>query len=437
MKKKIIILFIVLLGLSWFFSISTMLGNPKEMQSHIEKAEALDEKGIYVEAIEEYQEALTYKADDVDTIMKIAHDYLLIDETKKYTNTLMQAVELQKDGSEEALNELMNYYIDEEQEDKAARYIRDYSAKAPDVEYAQKWFVQLKGSYKELYCRYDEMLGMYYDYMVVKSGDYYSIIDASGSRLLDMSYKNITPFSPDGLSRTLNEKGEVIYIDKDGLTRVVPNPEYDNLGILIDSRISASLDGKYGYLDEKGEPVTEFKWDNITAYHKAGAAQLDGKWAVIGSKGKEKSEYVYDGVLIDQYGVACYQDRLFMKRNNQYVLVDNKGKEVSDLLFDDARPFTDNGYAAVCKNGKWGFIDADGTLVIDYKYDNAQSFSYGYAPVCAGDRWGYIDTEGNLIIDTVFLDATSFSSEGSVAVKMETEEDDDEGWRLIRLNIAS
>lgn len=288
MKKKIIILFIVLLGLSWFFSISTMLENPKEMQSHIEKAEALDEKGIYVEAIEEYQEALTYKADDVDTIMKIAHDYLLIDETRKYTNTLMQAVELQKDGSEEALNELMNYYIDEEQEDKAARYIRDYSAKAPDVEYAQKWFVQLKGSYKELYCRYDEMLGMYYDYMVVKSGDYYSIIDASGSRLLDMSYKNITPFSPDGLSRTLNEKGEVIYIDKDGLTRVVPNPEYDNLGILIDSRISASLDGKYGYLDEKGEPVTEFKWDNITAYHKAGAAQLDGKWVSSVQKEKKK-----------------------------------------------------------------------------------------------------------------------------------------------------
>ena len=438
MKKKIVVLFILMLGVGWFASISTMLSNPQKLEAHIEKAQELEEKGIYVDAIDEYQEALKYRPNDVQLMVKMAEDYLEIDEKTKYESTLKQAIELEKDGSEEALDTLMEYYIDGNSEAKAVQYIKDYTEKSPKVEYAQEWLLKLKGSYRELYCKYDEMLGMYNDYMVVKSGDFYSIIDASGNRILDAKYKQLTSYSADGYAQTVDEKGNTIYIDKDGLTRVVPDEKYQKAGILNDSRIAASLDGKFGYLDEKAEEVTEFKWDNITGFNQIGAAESDGKWALIDSKGKEKTEYIYDDVVTDEYGIACYQGRLFVKVDGKYELVNKKGKTISDEKFDDVKPFTETGYAAVCKDKKWGFVDTDGKLVIDYQYDDALSFENGYAAVCKNNLWGYIDVDDNLIIDTTLVEATSFSSEGSAAIKIKgKDEDQQDEWKLIKLNIES
>ena len=35
-------------------------------------------------------------------------------------------------------------------------------------------------------------------------------------------------------------------------------------------------------------------------------------------------------------------------------------KNVGEETFDNAKAFTRDGYAAVEKNGKWGFVDAEG-----------------------------------------------------------------------------
>ena len=50
-------------------------------------------------------------------------------------------------------------------------------------------------------------------------------------------------------------------------------------------------------------------------------------------------------------------------------------------------------------------------------------------------RWGYIDTDGKLIIKPRFIEATHVSESGTAAVKIE--EDGEEEWRLIQLNIFS
>lgn len=48
--------------------------------------------------------------------------------------------------------------------------------------------------------------------------------------------------------------------------------------------------------------------------------------------------------------------------------------------YEDAGLFID-GLAPVKKNGKWGYIDESGTVVIDFQYDYAWRFSEGYALV--------------------------------------------------------
>lgn len=66
MKKNLILIFCVLLGLAWFTAISDAINNPKKAQEHLAKARELESQGIYVDAITEYEEALEYWPQDVE-----------------------------------------------------------------------------------------------------------------------------------------------------------------------------------------------------------------------------------------------------------------------------------------------------------------------------------------------------------------------------------
>lgn len=59
---------------------------------------------------------------------------------------------------------------------------------------------------------------------------------------------------------------------------------------------------------------------------------------------------------------------------------------------------------AVEQNGKWGFADEDGKIVIPFEYDEVRNFSEGLAAVKVINHegipeWGYIDQSGNIVID--------------------------------------
>ncbi|HYG14182.1 MAG TPA: WG repeat-containing protein [Bacteroidia bacterium] len=56
-------------------------------------------------------------------------------------------------------------------------------------------------------------------------------------------------------------------------------------------------------------------------------------------------------------------------------------------------------YFQVMKNGKTGFRDLDGDIVIEPKFDAAEMFSEGFSAVQVGKKWGLIDETGKYIIE--------------------------------------
>ena len=62
----------------------------------------------------------------------------------------------------------------------------------------------------------------------------------------------------------------------------------------------------------------------------------------------------------------------------------------------------------VKQDGKWGYIDKTGKIVINPQFDSATSFSKGLARVVIGDKWGYIDKTGKIVINPQFDSAASF-----------------------------
>jgi len=76
-------------------------------------------------------------------------------------------------------------------------------------------------------------------------------------------------------------------------------------------------------------------------------------------------------------------------------------------------PTSDVPLFRVAKNGKVGYIDATGRLVIPTSFD--LTFNYGWdffegvAPVQVGTEWGYIDSAGAFVIRPTFAWAKPFS----------------------------
>ncbi|MBP5328087.1 MAG: WG repeat-containing protein [Bacteroidales bacterium] len=74
-----------------------------------------------------------------------------------------------------------------------------------------------------------------------------------------------------------------------------------------------------------------------------------------------------------------------------------------------------DGLAAVKVKNRWGFIDKNGNIAIEPKYNDAFGFSEGLAAVEIDKKYGFIDRNGNMVIDPMFNFVIAFS-EGLASV---------------------
>lgn len=142
------------------------------------------------------------------------------------------------------------------------------------------------------------------------------------------------------------------------------------------------------------------------------------------------------GVVFHRYAdqpEGCYNE------TGKFGIVNN-GKLVTELVYDGYLDFDDYGICALKKDGKWGYYDHEGNMILDHLYDDASiqivsdyvqtvpySSSCGIIALNRNGKWGYADTKGNIIVDCVFEEARPVSS-GKAWVK------DEKGWMVISFN---
>jgi len=64
--------------------------------------------------------------------------------------------------------------------------------------------------------------------------------------------------------------------------------------------------------------------------------------------------------------------------------------------FEDAGVFSE-GLAQVRSNGKWGYINTEGQIVIPATFDGATPFRNGMALTALEGKWHYIDREQKVV----------------------------------------
>jgi hypothetical protein len=154
------------------------------------------------------------------------------------------------------------------------------------------------------------------------------------------------------------------------------------------------------------------------------AAKINGRWGVIDKNTKWLIEAKYDDVIRDELGRSYGQGVVFVKNGEAIHLISNNNEDFGQ--FEDAKPFAREGFAAVKRNGLWGFIDNTGNVMIDFLFEDAHSFEQHLAAVKTGDYWGYINKNGKIVIEPIFYKAKSFTG-GSAPVLTER------GWDFITL----
>ena len=111
-----------------------------------------------------------------------------------------------------------------------------------------------------------------------------------------------------------------------------------------------------------------------------------------------------------------------VKLNGKWGFIDKTGRMVIPAVYDDATAFSE-GLVAVTVNGKTGFIDKTGKMVIpavydagDLKYEDAYYFENGTAAVCQDGEWITIDRQGKEVDEDWF--SKHYDGDGAVSASV-------------------
>jgi len=111
--------------------------------------------------------------------------------------------------------------------------------------------------------------------------------------------------------------------------------------------------------------------------------------------------YLKDGELVE--GETIYFDGFkkdeIKEKNAWGYVYDKKGNFLyRPFFYDNGADYFSEGVRRFVKNGKVGFADRNGTVVIEANHDFASPFNYGYAAFCDGCDWEKTDDEHKAIV---------------------------------------
>ena len=184
---------------------------------------------------------------------------------------------------------------------------------------------------------------------------------------------------------------------------------YDAISLFSNNYAEVVKDGKVGLINIDGHIVLECKYNAISEFDENNLARVsyNGKEGLFSSLGKWLIEPVCPiiyPVYHDKY-VICKNEQ-FSERNEGRVYKNDYSKyQRGDFYFlrDYDRFNKENRYRKLdLPEGKYGIIDSDGNVIVDFEYDFIFPFEDGLALVVKGSLMGAIDEFGTIIVPIIY-----------------------------------
>ena len=214
------------------------------------------------------------------------------------------------------------------------------------------------------------------------------LVDSKEKEVFELGEKSIVSISTDNIVYKQSDKYGVINNSNESIL----NSEYEYIKFIFDKFYIAKKDGKYGIISSGGEKQLDFIYTSISYIESANILQAEkenGKTDLLDNEFKVKLEdIIVSEININKgYLKARVEDNykyynfkfeektnfemlptntLFLyKENGKYGYVNKNNEKIVDPFYDDAKEQNEYGYCAVKKDGLWGAIKSDGTVVVE------------------------------------------------------------------------
>lgn len=300
-----------------------------------------------------------------------------------------------------------------------------YEKSVLKYETAGKWgLIDLKGNIvtKAVYDSIDGLSNKEGELLISKDGKF-GVINTKGAELIKTEYDYI---SGDGYYTAEEKYGLSGYVlgikTQDGYRygymtykrKWLLDTEYNEIlklgGIGSENTdkdiiMVAKKDGQYGLVKNK-KVIIDFRYQSIDY---SGTDNLfivtrSSKTGVYNSWGDKILAVKYDEVDVKETHIETKSDNetayynLKGNRIDKSTIKEEKNEEKDEITNESTGKIIPKK-----KDGKWGFVDSNSNVVVEYKYDEVTELNNnGFAGIKLDGKWGSIDKNGNIIIEPTY-----------------------------------
>lgn len=230
-------------------------------------------------------------------------------------------------------------------------------------------------------------------YINAQNSDNIDIYDYSTKQKI--SYENVV-----GINQTLSSKYSIA-ITNDDKFRILDNEKdelkdrkYEYLEYISDDYFVTYKNKKFGIINANGDKVVDYKYDSIQKIPNTNMVQ-----AVMFNK-----NYI-DIIKDDKVVYSMKNAEIWLKDN--YVIMNSDSERVyidfEGNVIENTKLFENQLYAYENQSGKWGFINKNGDIIVECKYDFVTEFNKnGFAGIKQNGKWGVINSAGEIIVEPIY-----------------------------------
>ncbi len=414
-KPLVIFLVVLFTALASYVAIPQIINPVSEYDIYLEKAREYNEKNLCVKAMMEYENALK-EEDSLDLRIEMVKNYEkgiengeykdgfaytelfynMVDKYKREPEAYEFALRClyEKSAFEDCVN-ILYQAEDLKVDSNAIDRIRDkvmYECKNNRATYTGVWTTQ--NGYA----------------LTIFDGEYY-ILNQEFSAMNPEVYKYATPMI-NGYA-LVKDAAYTYLVSEEGVRQAYYPDKTEHSTGMGASMIAVKVDGKYSYYDLEGNE--KFGEYDFAGRFSNGLAPVEenGKWHLITTSGEKAFDATFEDIKLSSIYDCSQSGLIFAKSGGKYRLYNTKLEQVGNLTFEDADVFRSSDQLAAVKiDGKWGYINSKGELVLSPTFDQAKSFSYGLGAVKQGEYWSFINEQKEEVIVGAFTDVDYFTQKG-------------------------
>ena len=259
----------------------------------------------------------------------------------------------------------------------------------------RSYIVKLEGKYGVeglLDCKYEEIKSLNNKKIFcVKENGKYKVINAEGKTIFSEKFDNIETIKDNKIVYKYKDRYCAYDIENSKkLSKTYKTLKYTSNDLFI-----SRTNDNYGIIDINGETKIKEEYSNINYYEDINIYELEGKNLQANNILNGELKEISKGIIIEVNTEKSHM-KVWTEEGYGYYDLNGEKIETKDIL-------TNNNLFLSKQNNKYGFVDKDGNVVVDYIYDDAREQNeYGYIAVKKDGLWGSLDKNGNIICETKY-----------------------------------